>query len=125
MKNKISRVVGGALAILGAVATLSILVVAGLRMGDRLIYHVHLEGFSLAERRCQGLGDPSLADTPERHKCLRAELAKIQEPVWEGTFPLFLAAVSTSVLTVGGLAMAIKRRRGANREQQVKQSRKE
>jgi hypothetical protein len=98
---------GGALAILGALATLSILVLAGLRMGDRLIYHIHLEGgFSLAEQRCQGLGDPSLADTPERHKCLRAELAKIQEPVWKGTFPLFLAAVITSVTTFGGLAIA-------------------
>lgn len=65
------------MAILGAIATLTIVVLAGLRVGDRLIYHVHLEGgFSLAEQRCQGLGDPALADTPERHKCLRTELAK-------------------------------------------------
>jgi hypothetical protein len=102
------------MAILGAIATLTILVLAGLRMGDRLIYQVHMEGgFSLAERRCQGLGDPALADTPERHKCLRAELAKKEEPLWKGTFPHFLAAVLTSVTTVGGLAIAFYSQRTA------------
>jgi hypothetical protein len=104
------------MAILGAIATLTILVLAGLRMGDRLIYQVHMEGgFSLAERRCQGLGDPALADTPERHKCLRTELAKKEEPLWKGTFPHFLAAVLTSVTTVGGLAIAFSTRKERRR----------
>jgi hypothetical protein len=101
------------MAILGAIATLTIVLLAGLRMGDRLIYHVHLEGgFSLAERRCQGFGGP---DTPERHECLRAELAKKDEPLLKGTFPHFLAAVLTSVTTVGGLAIAFSTRKERRR----------
>lgn len=124
MNNKMRLAIGTALAILGAVATVSILVLAGLKMGDRLIYHVHLEGgFSLAERRCEGLVPPGHADSRERHECLRAELRKIEEPVWKGTFSLFLIAALTSVTTFGGLAIAITRRPGARREQQVKQSR--
>lgn len=119
MSNRISLMIGGPLAILGAVATLAILTLIGIKIGDRLIYRYHLEGFSVAERRCEGLVPPGLAGSPKRGKCLRAELAKIEEPLWRGTFPLFLAAVPTSVMTLGGLAIAIKGRAGPNRSKKA------
>src|SRR5687768_15625989 len=108
MRKRISLMIGGALAILGAVATLSILVLAGIRIGDRAIYKYGLEPLSRAEQRCEGLVPPGQADSPERWKCLRAEFAKLEEPPWIGTLPLFLAGVAASAMTVGGLAIATK-----------------
>lgn len=106
MNNWIGRATGWTLALTGALATLSVLTVAGIKMGDRLIYHIHLEPFSRAEQRCSGLGRADLADTPERHACLRAELANLRESVWKGTLPYFLAALVTGVTAIGGLALA-------------------
>lgn len=107
MNNRIRRFVGAAIAIVGSLASLALLAVIGIRAGDRFIYHVHLEPFSRAEQRCEGLVPPGLADSPERGKCLRAELAKIKESPWEGTLPLWLGVAMTNLLTVGGIAVAL------------------
>lgn len=107
MSKRIGRFVGAAIAIVGSLATLTLLAVIGIRAGDRFIYHFHLEPFSRAEQRCEGLVPPGLADSPERGKCLRAELAKIKESPWVGTFPLWLGVALTSLLTVGGVAVAV------------------
>jgi hypothetical protein len=112
MNSRIRRFVGAAIAIVGSLALLTLLAVIGIRSGDRFIYHVHLEPLSRAEQRCKGLVPPGLADSPERWKCLRAELAKIKESPWKGTLPLWLGVALTSLLTVGGVAVAAAEREG-------------
>lgn len=110
MIKRIILTAGGTVAILGAVATFVVLVLGGLRIIDRAVYKYGavLEPLSRAEQRCQGLVPPGQADSEARWNCLRAELRKQKEPVWKGTFPLFVAAILTSVTTVGGLAVAIR-----------------
>jgi len=110
VSKRISQTAGGTVAILGAVATLLVLVLGGIRIIDRAIYKYDLdpEPLSLAEQRCQGLVPPEQVDSEARWNCLRAELRKLKEPVWKGTFPLFVAAILASVTTVGGLAVAIR-----------------
>jgi hypothetical protein len=108
VSKRISLTAGGTVAILGAVAKLVVLILGGIRIIDRAIYKYGLEPLSRAEQRCQGLVPRGLADSEARWNCLRAELRKLEEPVWKGTLPLFLAAILASVTIVGGLAVAIR-----------------
>lgn len=119
MSNRFGRFVGAAIAIVGSLATLALLAIVGVRAGDRLIYHVHPEPLSRAEQRCKGLVPPRLADSAERWTCLRAELAKIKESPWVGTLPLWLGVAMTSLLTVGGIAVAVAGGRVDHRPQDV------
>jgi hypothetical protein len=68
-------------------ATLVVLVLGGIRGLDRAIYKYGLEPLSRAEQACPG------RDSEERGNCFRAVLRKLEEPVWKGTFPLFVAAI--------------------------------
>jgi hypothetical protein len=102
VSKRIRVVAGGLVAAAGAVATLSILVVAGIRIGDRAINKYTLEPFSRAEQQCEFAGRAG------RSKCLRAEFAKMKEPVWNGTLPHFLTALLASAATFGGLVMVVK-----------------
>lgn len=94
---------------LGAMATLLVLVLGGIRLVDRAIYKYRLEPLSRAEQSC-----PGQEGSEARRNCLRAVLRKLEEPVWKGTFPLFVAAVLASVTTVGGLAVAIRSSKSLN-----------
>jgi hypothetical protein len=93
---------------LGFIATLVILGLAAVRIGDRLIYRYSREPFSRAEERCEGLVPPGLADSPERGKCLDEELAKLGESPWKGSLHLLLAAALTGMSSIGGFAMVIR-----------------
>jgi hypothetical protein len=119
MNKRIGRFVGAAIAIVGSLASLALFAVIGIRAGDRLIYHVHLEPLSRAEKRCDGLVPPGLADSSGRWKCLRAELVKIKESPWKGTLPLWLGVALTSLLTLGGVAVAVAGGRIDHRPQDV------
>lgn len=108
MSKRASVVFGGTIAILCAATALSLIVLAGIRIGDRAFYKYSLEPLSRAEQRCEGLVPPVPAGTPEWRKCVLAELRRIEEPVWKGILPLLLAALLASMTAVGGLAIATK-----------------
>lgn len=111
MSKSAKRTIPRLLITLGFLATLVILGLAAVRIGDRLIYRYGLEPFSRAENRCEGLVPPGLADSPERGKCLDEELAKVRESPWKGSLHLLLAAALTGMTSIGGLAIVIKDKR--------------
>lgn len=88
--------------VVAGLAGLLLLAVGFVTVADRLAYHLSLEPFSLTEQRCDDVVPSGLADGPERHECLRAELAKGRASPWRPALPLFLGG-----LVAGSVALAL------------------
>lgn len=110
MKNRTTQTIGALLAVVGFFAAMSIFTIVGVRMVDRLLYRYGLESFTMAEQRCNSLVPPGLADSAERWRCLREELAKTDEPVLKGSFPLLVAAFLSSLIVLVGFALTFWKR---------------